>query len=475
MRKNSIHFKTKIKGHKIGNMQRLPLVLIEVYLVFTLCLYQFGLFKWDTQNKAQFWSFIFFYHLAFITGYELIRKKKLMKVCDIDKNLNTVNLIFGILLVVYLFFTIIQYKNITGYEYSHIMSLFDDVCKALKNPGQQYYQNNMRLIGYHGQKVITAISGIGSIFSYSLVPLSIYWWERLNFKSKLCFFVCLIFNITINISVGKNSGIFMQLFYVVSSFIIVCIIHGKKVIKRRLSVLFFIAILFVFSFWFFTKGMETRVGSIVIDAEIRNEMQKKELKEIENKAQNNGQNEIQFVETNVVKTSPEKRYKELKMPLAMENLLYGLDNYLTNGYFMFSMSFSEEYEWCYGLGNSAFLRSNIASLFGFNVTERMLESKITNRYERIYYFSSIYTSLANDLHYLGIIVFMFFGGMFTSYIWKDAYQNKNFIAYLFLPLLAVFYLYFPVGNIIGNSIYLFFTFFELLFIYGSIRFLKRKK
>ena len=266
-----------------------------------------------------------------------------------------------------------------------------------------------------------------------------------------------------------------MLFYFMSSFLLVVVIKGKEQIKTRKSFIFFIGLLCIFSFWFFSRGMETRIGSVVTDANIRNEIQLAEIQA--NQAQTDKTQSNQNVpsketeRSDIAKIAPEKRYTNLNMPLSAENLFYGVDNYLTNGYFMFSLALSEPVEWCYGLGSSDFLRSNL----GINVSSKMLESKLTEKYSGLNYFSSIYTSLANDLHFVGIIVFMLLAGMLTAYIWRDAYFNKNTVAYLLLPLLAIFYLYFPVGNILGNNITMFFAFFELLFLYIGAKYLIKKR
>lgn len=454
---STISFKEKGLKLKQDSMKWLPLILIESYLVFTLLIYQFGLFKWDTQNIYEFWTYLILYHIAFIAGYIWMARKKIdsMEVHLYNK-INNVNLIFGILLIIYAVFNVIQYKNTTGSEYSNMINLFQDVWKALNNPGKQYYEANERMRAYGGQKIVTALAGFFSVFSYSIIPIAMYWWDKLSKKRKILFYMLILLNISISVSVGKNSGIFLQLFYFVGSLLLVCFIQGKGVIKKRKILTLFIGLLCMFSFWFFIRGIETRLaGSIVRDVELRSEMYESEAK--------------------LVKTSPEKRYDNLEIPQAVENLFYGIEHYLTNGYFMFSLSLSEKVEWCYGLGNSSFLRSNMDTILGIDVSSRMLENKICRKYPEIIYFSSIYTSLANDLHFIGVIVFMLLAGLFTSYIWKDAYFNKDILAYLFLPLLIVFYLYFPVGNIIGNTIYLFFTFFELLFIYIIIKFFNRKR
>ena len=69
MASNAIISKTKIEKPKTDNMKWLPLILIESYLILTLLIYQFGLFKWDTQNTFKFWIYIILYHIAFIAGY----------------------------------------------------------------------------------------------------------------------------------------------------------------------------------------------------------------------------------------------------------------------------------------------------------------------------------------------------------------------------------------------------------------------
>ena len=480
MARNAIISKTKIEKPKTDNMKWLPLILIESYLILTLLIYQFGLFKWDTQNTFKFWIYIILYHIAFIAGYIWIARKSAN--CEniyANNIIKKINPIFGALLLLYVIYVVILYKNTTGYDYSNITSLFSEVAKALENPGKQYYEANERLKTYGGQKIITAVSGIFSVFFYSLIPLATYWWDRLSKVYKALFYAIILLNVSVNVSVGKNSGIFIMLFYFMSSFLLVVVIKGKEQIKTRKSFIFFIGLLCIFSFWFFSRGMETRIGSVVTDANIRNEIQLAEIQA--NQAQTDKTQSNQNVpsketeRSDIAKIAPEKRYTNLNMPLSAENLFYGVDNYLTNGYFMFSLALSEPVEWCYGLGSSDFLRSNARSVLGINVSSKMLESKLTEKYSGLNYFSSIYTSLANDLHFVGIIVFMLLAGMLTAYIWRDAYFNKNTVAYLLLPLLAIFYLYFPVGNILGNNITMFFAFFELLFLYIGAKYLIKKR
>jgi len=49
----------------------LPLVLVELYLAFTLVLLKFGPVNFNLHNEAYFWILILLYHFFFILGYSV--------------------------------------------------------------------------------------------------------------------------------------------------------------------------------------------------------------------------------------------------------------------------------------------------------------------------------------------------------------------------------------------------------------------
>ena len=58
-------------------IQYLPIILIEIYFIFTIIIFEFGPVKWNVNNKFTLYTFLIVYQIFLVFGYILgIKSKK---------------------------------------------------------------------------------------------------------------------------------------------------------------------------------------------------------------------------------------------------------------------------------------------------------------------------------------------------------------------------------------------------------------
>lgn len=134
--------------------------------------------------------------------------------------------------------------------------------------------------------------------------------------------------------------------------------------------------------------------------------------------------------------------------------------YLTNGYYGLSLALELPFESAYGLGHSSALLSlyerisESTALFDRTYTARILESGWDHRY----YWSSLYTWLANDVHFVGALIIVGLLARWFRQAWLDAVYARNDLAAVVFVLLCIAFLYLPANNQLAQTFDLYFAF-----------------
>jgi hypothetical protein len=453
-----------------------------MYLIAILLFLLIGFNKWDLQNEGKFWGYMIFYHIALAVGYIFAMKLKSKNDANLSNNESmqfNLNIVMWAVLVLCVFYFFTMFSNATGQHLSYIKHFFKDTIAALKNPGRRYYNYYMNKV-YEGNKYLSLLAGIFSIFTYLSIPLYIWFWDTAKLLQRICFIAVTLLNLSLYVNSGQNANNFIVSFFFCASFILCWFFsHNRKdYIKKRITVILFMMFLLLFSVFFFTKSMTTRTGSVTDMYVALNDTALQEntssgVSKAENSKTGSDAAEDSAetskdedeVEEEAILIAPVPRYNTKSWNRSLSNLIYGAENYLTNGYFMFSLGLGEQSEYLLGLGGNSFVRNNLAQLFHIDVSDKLIESKLNNKYNGLQYFSSIYLAVANDFGFVGVAVFLAVLSIFTAFLWYDALIKKNFIAIAILPLMIVEFLFFPVTNIIGDKLVLMFPFAFLTFIY----------
>lgn len=149
--------------------------------------------------------------------------------------------------------------------------------------------------------------------------------------------------------------------------------------------------------------------------------------------------------------------------------------YLTNGYYGLSLALELPFESAYGLGHSSALLSlyerisGNTTLFDSTYVARISESGWDHRY----YWSSLYTWLANDVHFVGALIIVGLLARWFRQAWLDAVYARNDLAAVVFVLLCIAFLYLPANNQLGQTFDFYFSIIGALFLWkvGRSRFL----
>ena len=133
-------------------------------------------------------------------------------------------------------------------------------------------------------------------------------------------------------------------------------------------------------------------------------------------------------EAPIIKATPE---------ILHPTLIY-LTSYLTQGYHAFSKLIEVEWSPMFGIGNSMFLISNFSELFGHDFFQYTYQTKLIQKgIDSLTAWHSFYTWIANDVHWLGVIVVMFLIGKYFAFAVKRNIIFGEIITYPIVCLMFI--------------------------------------
>lgn len=431
---------------KINHINRttknLPLILIEIYLIFTLFLYSFGPIKWKTHNVNLFWFLIISYHITFCLGYLIVSMKH--KNIEIHRNDSSKGFIirnFWIVLGLAFIVNCINYRNLTRSNSYIPYELPLNFIQGLLHPAARYYWKlSSEAAGqFSGNNLVTMASGIIYAACYCLPSLMVFLWPRLKRSHKIASIIIVMMEIATTVSVGTNKLLFELLFVFMASFVLECIVnyrnYGMEILTSRKPVIYITIFLLFFAPFYFTYSVRDRTNNNIGYIAAGNE----------------------DIDTRIDVESEKESF--------LDSMFIGLDSYICQGYYGMSLALDQDFTSTYGIGHSNFLINTVNQIFGIDFSEDTYQYKINDKWNRLSRWHSFYSQMANDVHFYGVIFIMLILGGTLSFVWLDAVRYDDMIAKCLLMLFVIMFLYMPANNQVGNMMGLFCTFWELLVIW----------
>ncbi len=438
----------------------LPLILIEFYLLITLLIFAFGPVVWDIENPYKFWFLMICYHIAFLIGY-LMSTQKNKKSILITNELYYANKLndfiqkyFWIYLLIAFVGTLISYKNACHINSYIPHDLFLDFYYGIINPDTVRDKFLNSIDSYHSNKIITIFYSSIAFIKFSLIPILVFLWNRLNTIQKAIGLFISLVPFMGTVSIGTNKLILDTLvIFSLSLFIhLLSIKKGnrfKELSQRKTIIILIISFTLFFPFYF-NKSMSERNSN------------------------------FQYMETvskeNAIKIPfySSSNKSDIVSPKIMEFYIK-VSTYLTQGYYGMSLALDEKFDSTYGIGHSYFLLDQFKYFFNIDLIERTYQFKVHEEWDRLVQWHSFYSQVANDVGFYGLIFIMFILGYLLSSIYTSAIRDNNIIAKTLLPLFAIMFIYMPANNQIFNFMETMFSFWILLFLWLiSKRFEKRE-
>ena len=422
----------------------IPIILVGLYSMSTIVLYFLGPWDWPTKNLFIFSTLLLAYNVALILGYFLGIKvnigNKFKDSLQIDnygpsrKGLKYINICIYIFFV----FTVLNCIRVTGLSSFAPFDYISEVIKGIKDPALQYRENLGRAHGSaFGGSLLSYLNVLISPFIWGAIPLALFYFKKLPLFTKFIAIFCIFLECSRWIAIGTNKGIFDIAITIVTVLLIKNILRNRNKETRlrrkniKAKVLFFL----ILPMYFFTTAISDRLGGNVTKY---------------NMVINN------------VPINPDSFLMKIT-PEFFETALILISSYVTQGYYALSMAIALPYTPLYGIGNSMFLMENYKKFSNIDVFEYTYQAKLAEYgWDPFVNWHTIYTWLANDVSFIGVIFVMLVLGFIYAKVWKDVLYSENSIAIVLMCLFSLIFIFMSSNNVILSNPTSFMAFWGLL-------------
>lgn len=416
------------------NNNLIPLYVILVYLIFTLVLFKFGPIGYFIHNELAFWLYMFYYLVAVSLGYAFgvnsykfygaIRRERLIRIP------------FFLFSFVAFCAALILNANLAKQE-----SVYpDNLVKLLSGQiglldmGAAYYQRIETGSDFEGSLVRNVFFTMTGWVRFVFVIYIITFWPRLNVLKRLIGFLIILIPILSGISIGTNRSVFEP-----AILIFLTAIHGL-VISRA----------FNDSIAYFWNKKILKIGSVFLVVAIV----------FFGVAMSGRGADTSYIES--TSKAGDITIKASANDLnGFESTGYMLIHYLVQGYYGFSLSLNEDFDSTYGFGHSPFLLRQIERFAGEDFGKSTYQSKIDDIWAESRQWHSAYAQFANDVHFIGVGVILFFVSYLYSIAFCLAKKYRYREAIYLLPLLSLFFIFLPANNQVFGYVETLFAFLIL--------------
>ena len=410
---------------------KFPIILSVFYLVFSLFVYIICPYNWPTQQPVLFYSLNILYILALYLGY-MVGQRQSVSLQLIEWNEEKTDKLMKVVSVLVIFnvlFYIINIFRSYGFATFDFLGLFKEMSVGLQNPGLGYKLNYLRQQTLDGPNVIggTAFTvlnlGWGFIKNIVII-LAMIFFKKLKLYGKIFTIIYLGLVVVYYISIGTNIQ-FLHVLLLVEIPVIVETFqkwHKKEInYKAIIKLVVFILVGCILLLSYFGWMMESRSAASGYD--------------------------IADYEIGGLKPN-----EDVPVPSGkLMNLWYSFSSYLTQGYYAMSQALSLEWTPMFGLGGSMWvvdiISNNIYDIDPFTYQVKLEQFG----WDSDVRWHSMYTWLANDFSFYGVILAMFFIGLLFGGMFKDAIKNKNPFALASIFFFMLMMIFAPCNNQVGQT------------------------
>lgn len=275
--------------------------------------------------------------------------------------------------------------------------------------------------GESGSNVFRQIDTFCTVVFYFSTFAGIYWKKNIGKPFVVILIVNVILDLFYNISfIGTQRSIITMAILALSVFLVNSIKSNYSINKRKLRILF---ILLVLLFFFFLNVLSAR-------------------KSLWNSSSNYIYNNQRF---------------DLSSPLLLwcssDKMKYDVCtviSYFTQGFYGLSLSFQIPFEWTFMLGSVRGLNSILSQIFSFlpnmvDATYPLRAGDLFN-HDGLANWYTIFPWLASDLTFVGALIYMGFVAWLFMRCWIQSVEHDNPIAFSFLVLLLIQYVFLIANN-----------------------------
>lgn len=454
----------------------LPIRLTIVYLAFSIFVYIVCPFNWEAPKPILFYSLLLLYMGAVWLGYHVGMSRRsnqsfALSPIMTDKLIQVVSLMTALSCILY----VINIFRDYGFSSFDFVGLCKQMWLGIQNPGFGYAFHAERLLSsvqgsdVVGGYVVTLINYIWSFVELPAVILSLLYFRRLKLYAKICTVLYIALTLIFYLSIGTNIRVFHVYLLIELPAIVTVLSQSYQKQLNRKNVLRFIISMILglllmagyFTWMMVSRGGINRyedpsynVGGVSID--IGNE-------DPETPPETPPENppEEQPVPP---ETTPAVPKPSIKVPPILMKFWISFSSYFTQGYHGMSLALTEPWTPMFGFGNSMFVVNFVSEHF-FDIDQYTYQMKIERDYgwDSDIHWASMYSWLANDVSFYGVILVMFFIGFVLALIYRDAVTTNNPFAKAGIFYFILMLLFIPCNNQIAQNPYTLFSFVFVIF------------
>ena len=397
----------------------LPLVAVEVYLISTLLLLAFGPVRFSIHDFYYFFFLMLAYHIYFCAGYILAIKTRQNGHWKKTFKNNFSKLFFNFLAIFALFSVLNSYKNLTLSSSIIPWDVIESFRRGLSEPGLVYTERMVILQEQEGasNRFFNIISIFYSFTKYLFIFYSLNYWTFLNIFNKVIFFLFCFLFLAAGVSAGTNSAIFLFTFYAAISILVLAFLNKNRYRYLFLALCGFSILVPLYYFGFI---MSQRGGEVTYFA---------------------GTSPL-----GDISIRDGARFTDgSELPFVYYTFVW-LNYYLVQGYYGFSLILSQDWQFTFGAGNSAFLQRQVSLISGFDISTITFQRKISDVWHESAQWHSFYGQFANDFGKVGLVGFMLSLGFVFGRVIISAVEDRSFYAKSLIPIFAIMFIFFPANN-----------------------------
>lgn len=423
-----------IKGNiTTNNILYRPIKIVMIYFIGLIVLYIWGPFEWRTQNPPVFYLYLFLCQSLIYIGYKITMNKLLRRNESVKQEESeyvlfkqtTIVKLLKVLIAVNLVMTVLMTLRNIGLSSFSINNLWNEFLNGLENPGLQY-DSKVNSENLFGGNILAPLSTLTAPFLWPVLPLSIIYFKKINVFNKGLVLLTIIIESVRWISTGTNKGIIDLILIILSVLFLKQLqksFHLSNKIKARkrkvVAVTIIAMILVIIGLSVFQNNISSRI--------------------------NNNYGTVSAITNNTIINTKSPIMKI--MPETLHPLVIYVTSYLTQGYYGLSLALDEPYIPMFGVGNSYFLISNFEGLLSKDIWKNTFQARLAYEgWNPFVNWHSIYTWLANDFSFLGVLIIMFYLGKYFAVVCYKSIVQKDSITSVILCLLFICFFYFSCNN-----------------------------
>ena len=463
---------------------KFPGYLSVIYLAFTLIVYVLCPYDWPTQNPILFYGLNLAYILMFFVGYQLGEKFtfrfKLIEWTD-DKTEKLLRVVSYLTIANFCFLLIHVFRDY-GYRTFNFAGLFRDMLVGIKNPGIGYLLHVERQAVLNGSDVMggyvyTLFSMIWSFVKLPIAILSLLYFKKLRPLAKLFAILYPVLIVMFYLSIGTNIQVF-HVFLLLELPIIMETFewwyHKKLNAKRIIKLIAFILLGCVLLGGYFGWMMESRsnasgyeigdyeIGGIAPQKPTQEHTQASTQESTQEPTQAPTQEPTQEPTQAPTQENDGATEDNSSINQKLYNLWLSFSSYLTQGYYGMSQALSVNWTPMFGFGNSMFV-VDMVSNYVYDIDQFTYQVKLEEfGWDSNVRWHTMYTWLANDVSFYGVVIVMLLIGMLLAMMFKDAVVTKNPFARASIFFYILMLIFIPCNNQIAQSNETLFAFLLLI-------------